>query len=132
MINIWMDEYLYKSTKRSRDYNKNGEWMWMLMVTVMMVMMMMKIMLLPPRILVDVGSMPSASLPFGCTPEARLHKFLVSLCVGSPFRLHRVGVSGEVKPPTPDTGGDTSGINPYECPLKSLLLALTMAFHPGV
>jgi hypothetical protein len=108
MINIWMDEYLYKSTKRSRDYNKTGEWMWMLMVTVMMAMMM-KIMLLPPRILVDARSMPSVSLPFGCTPDARLHKFLVPLCVGSPFRLHRVGVSGEVKPPTPDTGGDTSG-----------------------
>jgi hypothetical protein len=24
MIYIWMDEYFYKSTRRSRDYNKSG------------------------------------------------------------------------------------------------------------
>jgi hypothetical protein len=131
MINIWMDEYLYKSTKRSRDYNKNGELMWMLMVTVMMTVVMIKMMLLPPRILVDIGSMPSTSSPSRSLPRARFCKFLVFLCVGSLFCLHRVGVFDEAKPLTPDTGGDTGGFCQYECLLKSLLLAHAMAFLPG-
>jgi hypothetical protein len=128
MINIWMDEYLHKSTRRSRDYNKNEEWTYMLMKTVMMMMM---VMLLPPRILVDGGSMPSASSPSGSLLEARFHEFLLSLCVGSLFRLCRVRVFDEAKPPTPDTGGDMGGLCPYACPLKSLLLALVIAFLPG-
>jgi hypothetical protein len=93
----------------------------MLMVTVMM---MMKIMLLPPRILVDPRSMPSMSSPSGSLLEVRFHKFLVSLHVGSPFHLHGVGVFDEAKPPTPYTGSDTGGLCPYECSLKYLVLAL--------
>jgi hypothetical protein len=41
------------------------------MATVMMTVMMMKMMLLPPRILVDTGSMPYASSPSGSLPEVR-------------------------------------------------------------
>jgi hypothetical protein len=95
------------------------------------VMMMMKMMLLPPRILVDVGSMPSMSSPYGSLPEARFCEFLVSLCVGSPIYLHRVEVFDEAEPPTPDTGIDTSRLCPYGCPLKSLAFPLAMAFLPG-
>jgi hypothetical protein len=130
MINIWMDEYLYKSTRRTWDYNKNGEYMWMLM-KMAMVMITTMMMLLPPRILVDAGSMPSTSSTSGSLPEARFREFLVSLCVGSLFRLRRVGVFDEAKPPTPDTGGDTGRLCPYACPLKSLLLSLMTTFLPG-
>jgi hypothetical protein len=114
-----MDEYLYKSTRRSRDYNKSGEWMLMLMAMVMMRVMMMKTMLLPPRILVDARSMPSASSSFGSLQEVRFCKFLVSLCIRSPIRLHGVGVFDEAKPPTPDTIIDTGGLCPYGCPKVS-------------
>jgi hypothetical protein len=103
--------------------------MLMVTVTVMMTMMMM---LLPPRILIDAGSMPSASFPSGSLPEVRFHKFLVSLCVGSPIRLHGVGVFDEAKPPTPDTVIDTGGFCSYGCLLKSLVFAPVMAFFPGV
>jgi hypothetical protein len=101
----------------------------MLMRMVMMMMMMM--MLLPSRILVDAGSMPSANSPSGSLPDTRFHEFLVSLCVESLFRLRRVGVFDEAKPPTLDMGGDTVGLSPYAYPLKSLLLALVIAFLPG-
>jgi hypothetical protein len=127
MINIWMCEYLYKSTRRSRDHNKNGEWMLMLMK----IAMMMMVMILPPRILVDAGSMPSVSSPSGSLPKARFHEFLVSLCVRSLFRLRRVRVFDEAKPPTHDTGGDTGGLCQYAFPLKSMLLSLMTAFFPG-
>jgi hypothetical protein len=66
------------------------------------VMMMMMKMLLPPKILIDAGSMPSTSSPSGSLSEARFHKFLVSLCVGSLFCMHRVGVFDKAKLPTPD------------------------------
>jgi hypothetical protein len=99
----------------------------MSMATVMTKMMMM---LLPPRILVDAGSMPSASSPSGSLSEARFLKFLVSLCVGSLLCLHGVGVFDEAKPPTPDMGIDTGGFFPYECLLKFLLLSLAMSFLP--
>jgi hypothetical protein len=66
-------------------------------------------MLLPPRILVDAGSMPSVIFPSGSIPEVRFHKFLVSLCVGSLIRLHRVEVFDEAMTPTPDTGIDRAG-----------------------
>jgi hypothetical protein len=69
---------------------------------------------------------PSRSLS-----KARFHEFLVSLCVGSLFRLRRVGVFDEAKPPTPDTSSDTGGLCPYAFPLNSLLLALMTAFLPG-
>jgi hypothetical protein len=69
--------------------------------------------------------------PYGSLMEARFREFLVSLCVGSLFRLRRVGVFDEAKPPTPDTGGDMGGLCPYACLLKSLLLALMTAFLPG-
>jgi hypothetical protein len=93
--------------------------------------MMMMVMLLPPRILVDAGSMPAVSSPSRSLPKARFCEFLVSLCVGSLFRLRRVGVFDEAKPPTHDTSGDTGGLCPYAFPLKSLLLVLVTAFFPG-
>jgi hypothetical protein len=71
------------------------------------VMMMMKMMLLPLRILIDAGSMPSSSSPSRSLPEVRFRKFLVSLFVGYLIRLHEVEVFYEAKPPTPDTGRDT-------------------------
>jgi hypothetical protein len=80
------------------------------MVTVMMTVVMIKTILLPPRILVDVGSMPSVSSPSGSLLRARFYKFLVFQCVGSLFCLHRVGVFDEAKPLTPDTGGDIGGL----------------------
>jgi hypothetical protein len=93
--------------------------------------MVMMMMLLPTRILADVGSMPSSNSPSGSLPDARFHEFLVSLCVGSLFRLRRVGVFDEAKPPTLDMGSDTGGLCPYAYPLKSLLLALVIAFLLG-
>jgi hypothetical protein len=79
-----------------------------------------------------VGVLHSASSLFGSLPKVRFHKFLVSLCVGSPIHLHGVEVFDEAKPPTPVTGGDIGGLCPYECSLKSLVLALAMAFLPSV
>jgi hypothetical protein len=95
------------------------------------VMMMMKMMLLPRRILVDAGSMPSSSSPSRSLPEVRFRKFLVSLFVGSLIHLREVEVFYKAKPPTLDTGSDTGGLYPYECSLKSVVLALTMTFLPG-
>jgi hypothetical protein len=100
----------------------------MSMAAVIITMMMM---ILAPRILVDTGSMPSASSPSGSLMEAMFFKFLVSLCVGFLFHLHGVGVFDEKKPPTPDTRGDTGGLCPYACPLKPLLLSLMIAFLPS-
>jgi hypothetical protein len=88
-------------------------------------------MLLPPRILVDAGSMPSASFPSGSLPKVRFHKFLVSLCIGYPICLHGAGVFDETKPPTLDTIIDTGGLCPYGCPLNSLVFVFSMAFLPG-
>jgi hypothetical protein len=99
----------------------------MLMATVMM----MKMMLLPQRILVDAGSMPSASSPSISLPEVWFRKFLVSLCVGSMIRLHWVEVIDEAKPQTPDMVIDTSGLCPYGCPLIFLVFAFSMAFLLG-
>jgi phage-related protein len=99
----------------------------MLMATMMMMVMTMKMMLLPLRILLDARAMPSASSPL----EVRSRKFLVSLYVGSPIRLHGVEVFDEVKPPTPDMGIDTGGSCPYGCSLRSLVFAFSMAFLPG-
>jgi hypothetical protein len=82
----------------------------------------MKMMLLPPRILVDARSMPSMSSPSG---------FLVSLCVGSLICLHGIEVFDEAKPWTPDIGSDMGGSYPYGCLLKSLVFAFSMAFLPG-
>jgi hypothetical protein len=104
----------------------------MLMAMVMMMVMMKKMMFLPPRILVDAGSLPSASFPSGSFLEVRFRKFLVSLCVGSQIRLHRVEVFEKVKAPTPDTVTDMGRLCPYGCPLKPLEFALSMAFLPGV
>jgi hypothetical protein len=101
----------------------------MVTVTVMMTMMMM---LLPPRILIDAGSMPSASFPSGSLPEVRFRKFLVSLCVGSLIRLHGVEVFDEAKPLTPNTAADMGGSCLYGCSLKSLVFAFSMVFLPGV
>jgi hypothetical protein len=42
--------------------------------------------------------MPSMCSSSGSLSKARFRKFLVSLCVGSPFHLHRVGVFDEEKP----------------------------------
>jgi hypothetical protein len=91
----------------------------------------MKMMLLPPRVLVDTRSMPSASSPSESLPEVRFCKFLVSMCVGSLIRLHGVGVFDEAKPPTPDTVINTSGPYSYGCPLKSLVFVFAMVFLPG-
>jgi hypothetical protein len=88
-------------------------------------------MLLPPRILVVTGSMPSVIFPSGSIPEVRFHKFLVSLCVGSLIRLHGVEVFDEAKTPTPDTGIDKGGSCPYGCSLKSLVFAFSMVFLQG-
>jgi hypothetical protein len=101
------------------------------MLTATMMMVMMKMMLLPPRILVYAGSMPSASSPSGSLSEVRFHKFLVSLCVGSLIHLHGVKVFDEAKPPTPDTIVDTGELCPYGCPLKSLVFAFSKALLPG-
>jgi hypothetical protein len=100
------------------------------MATVM-AMTMMKMMLLPPRILEDAGSMPSTISPSGSLREVRFRKFRVSLCFGSPIRLHGVGVFDKAKPPTPDMVVDTGGLCPYGCPLKSMVFAFAMAFLPG-
>jgi hypothetical protein len=69
--------------------------------------------------------------PSGSLPEVRSRKFLVSLYVGSPIRLHGVEVFDEVKPPTPDMGIDMGRSCPYGCSLKSLVFAFSMAFLPG-
>jgi hypothetical protein len=69
--------------------------------------------------------------PSGSLPEVRSRKFLVSLYVESPIRLHGVEIFDEVKPPTPDMGIDTGGSYPYGCSLKSLGFAFSMAFLPG-
>jgi hypothetical protein len=104
----------------------------MLMATVMMTVMMMKMMLLPLRILIDAGSMPSASFPSGSLLEVRFSKFVVSLCVGSQIRLHGVEVFDEAKPSTLDTVTDTGGLCPYGCPLKPMEFAFSIAFLPSV
>jgi hypothetical protein len=69
-----------------------------------------------------LGEFPLQSLP-----EVRFRKFLLSLCVGSLFCLHGVGVFDEAKPPTPDTGR----LCLYTYPLKPLLLSLMIAFLPS-
>jgi hypothetical protein len=101
-----------------------------MLMTMVVMAVMMKMMLLPPRILVDTGS-PSASSPSGSLPEVRFCEFLVSLCVGSHIRLHGVEVFDEAEPPTPDTGIGTGEIFTYGCSLKSLVFAFSMAFLPG-
>jgi hypothetical protein len=88
--------------------------------------------IVPPRILVDAGSMPSASSPSGSLPEVRFRKFLVSLCVGSQIRLHRVEVFDEANQPTPDMVTDTGGLYSYWYPLKHLEFAFSMAFLLGL
>jgi hypothetical protein len=45
--------------------------------------------------------------------------------------MHGVELFDEAKLPTPDTGSNMGGLCPYECPLKSLVLALAMAFLPS-
>jgi hypothetical protein len=45
--------------------------------------------------------------------------------------MHGVEQFDEAKPLTPDMGSNMGGLCPYECPLKSLVLALAMAFLPS-
>jgi hypothetical protein len=104
----------------------------MLMAMVMVTVMMMKMRLLPPRIVVDPGSMPSVSSPSESLMKVRFHKFLVSLCVGSLICLHGVGVFDVAKPSTPNMVIHTGRLYPYGCPLKSLVFVFSKAFFPGV